>query len=266
MKITTNTRILLVIIALQFFGLAFADDQLLEWEDKSGSHVVEAQFVRIAEDRVVLRKKDGDEISVPFAELSDRSATQARSLADPTPEPKNADEEEDEGNISLTINTIKEATQRLEKIDTSWKTPLWPYLRGFYDSFGGYEVFNQAIAMVGDGWKRDFYWPVASGILSVAGFIISIWFIVVLFREGFFWGCLYFVPIVNLIVLIAFLFSHWEKAKRPFLWGLMVGILGFASVLLAPSTAFRVAMLEEIIENPETDAVMILEIGDTEAK
>ena len=266
MNIATLPRIPLAIIAFHFFGLAFADDQWLEWDDKSGSHVVEAQFVRIADDQVILRKKDGNEISVPFDELSERSVTQARSLADPTGEPENADEEEGEGNIRLTINSVQEAAQRLEQIDTSWKTPLWPYLRGFYHSFGGYEVFNQVIALVGDGWKRDFYWPVAYGIFSVAGFIIGIWFIVVLFREGFFWGCLYFVPIVNLIVLVAFLFSHWEKAKRPFLWGLLVGILGFASVFLAPSTAFRVAMLEEIIENPETDAVLILETGDTEAK
>jgi len=72
-------------------------------------------------------------------------------------------------------------------------------------------------------------------ILYVLGIIVAIggglWLLVEAFREGLGWGlaCL-LIPLVTL----AFVFTHWDRAQRPFLvqvagWGLVLLSLAFQS-------------------------------------
>ncbi len=52
-----------------------------EWIDNTGNHRVEAAFVAIEGNQVVLKRKDGKEIKIPFDRLNADSLAQAKSMA-----------------------------------------------------------------------------------------------------------------------------------------------------------------------------------------
>lgn len=62
---------------------SFAQTTKLKWTDNTEKSTITADFVRMADDAVVLRK-DGKEISVPLSKLSLSSHLQAKKLANPT--------------------------------------------------------------------------------------------------------------------------------------------------------------------------------------
>jgi hypothetical protein len=60
--------------------MAWAQDRPLQWVDNTGKYKVEAEFVRLDENQVVLKKPDGKELKIPFDRLSKESLSQAKSL------------------------------------------------------------------------------------------------------------------------------------------------------------------------------------------
>jgi len=74
-------------------GSAIAQEKYLQWADNTGRFKVDAQFVRIEGEQLVLKKLDGKEIKIPFERLSPESLELAKSkggLSSPKPSsPKN---------------------------------------------------------------------------------------------------------------------------------------------------------------------------------
>ncbi|MCE2810933.1 MAG: hypothetical protein LW850_11065 [Planctomycetaceae bacterium] len=54
-------------------GSAIAQEKFLQWSDNTGRFKVDAQFVRIEGEQVVLKKLDGRDIKIPFDRLSPES-------------------------------------------------------------------------------------------------------------------------------------------------------------------------------------------------
>jgi hypothetical protein len=63
----------------------FAQDKTdsFKWTDISGSRTIDAKFVRLEGDSVVLEKADGSEVTVPLNKLNLKSQAQAKRLANP---------------------------------------------------------------------------------------------------------------------------------------------------------------------------------------
>ncbi|MFN5918251.1 MAG: SHD1 domain-containing protein, partial [Planctomycetota bacterium] len=74
-------------------GSAIAQEKFLQWSDNTGRFKVDAQFVRIEGEQVVLKKLDGRDIKIPFDRLSPESLELAKSKGGMTsskaPSPKN---------------------------------------------------------------------------------------------------------------------------------------------------------------------------------
>lgn len=64
---------------------AFAQEanEKLKWTDISGARTIEAKFVRLDGDNVVLEKADGSEVTVPLNKLNLKSQAQAKRMANP---------------------------------------------------------------------------------------------------------------------------------------------------------------------------------------
>ncbi|MFM8398694.1 MAG: SHD1 domain-containing protein, partial [Pirellula sp.] len=60
-------------------GSAIAQEKFLQWSDNTGRFKVDAQFVRIEGEQVVLKKLDGRDIKIPFDRLSPESLELAKS-------------------------------------------------------------------------------------------------------------------------------------------------------------------------------------------
>lgn len=79
------------------------------------------------------------------------------------------------------------------------------------------------------------------GCLFLIGFMINfiagIWLLVAAFQESLWWGfgCL-FLPFVQLI----FLFAHWDRAKSPFLLGLVGSLIVFSAYFVMPELLFSI--------------------------
>ena len=73
---------LVVLASLNSF-LYGQDSKLAKWEDVSGTHKIEAEFVRIDGDNVLLKNAQGKELKIPLAKLSVGSQLQAKKLANP---------------------------------------------------------------------------------------------------------------------------------------------------------------------------------------
>jgi uncharacterized membrane protein len=78
-------------------------------------------------------------------------------------------------------------------------------------------------------------------LLFVIGLIISVigglWLMLEAFREHILWGLGYiFIPLVGLV----FVFMHWDKAKKPFLWLVAGWILIFLGGVLRQSRRERI--------------------------
>ena len=65
------------------------------------------------------------------------------------------------------------------------------------------------------------------GMLVVA--IASLWLIVTAFSEGIIWGLL---TLFTGVGAIAFIILHWDRAKRPFGWALLGGLLSVVAAVL----------------------------------
>jgi hypothetical protein len=73
-----SLRFISVIVMLVMASTCYAD-ALSKWSDKSGKFAIEATLVKIENNNVVLRKKDGKEITVPLDKLDSKSRQQAES-------------------------------------------------------------------------------------------------------------------------------------------------------------------------------------------
>jgi hypothetical protein len=73
----------LALLCLGGIPVSGQDDKLLTWSDSSGNYKIEAAFVRIQGEAVILAKSDGSQITVPLEKLSLSSQLQARKAADP---------------------------------------------------------------------------------------------------------------------------------------------------------------------------------------
>lgn len=58
-----------------------ANETLRTWTDKSGKFQVEAEFIKIAGENVLLKKKDGTTIEVPLQKLTSKDQVIARKMA-----------------------------------------------------------------------------------------------------------------------------------------------------------------------------------------
>lgn len=67
-------------IGVLCFGTAHAQDRAMQWVDNTGKFKVDAEFVRIDGNQVVLKRTDGKEIKIPFDRLSPESLKQAQSM------------------------------------------------------------------------------------------------------------------------------------------------------------------------------------------
>ncbi len=77
---------------------------------------------------------------------------------------------------------------------------------------------------------------IVSIVVVLIGAFIStigeIWYIVACFQESIWWGLgALFLPFVSLF----FLFMHWDRAKKPFLLGLVGALIAIGGVLVAPA-------------------------------
>jgi hypothetical protein len=79
------------------------------------------------------------------------------------------------------------------------------------------------------------------GCLFLIGFLINfiagVWLLVAAFQESLWWGfgCL-FIPFVQLV----FLFAHWDRAKAPFLLGLVGGGIVFSAYFVMPELLYTI--------------------------
>lgn len=58
-------------------------DDVLKWTDISGSRTIDAKFVRLEGESVVIEKSDGTELTVPLNKLNLKSQAQAKRMANP---------------------------------------------------------------------------------------------------------------------------------------------------------------------------------------
>ena len=58
-------------------------DDVLKWTDISGSRTIDAKFVRLEGESVVIEKSDGTEVTVPLNKLNLKSQAQAKRMANP---------------------------------------------------------------------------------------------------------------------------------------------------------------------------------------
>ncbi len=73
----------LVVLASLNSYLYGQDSKLTKWEDVSGAFKIEAEFVRMDGDNVLLKNSQGKELRIPLAKLSIGSQLQAKKLANP---------------------------------------------------------------------------------------------------------------------------------------------------------------------------------------
>ena len=57
---------------------ACAQEKYLEWSDNTGRFKVDAQYLRVEGEQLVLKRADGREIKIPFERLSPESLELAR--------------------------------------------------------------------------------------------------------------------------------------------------------------------------------------------
>ncbi|MBM3966075.1 MAG: hypothetical protein FJ308_13580 [Planctomycetes bacterium] len=70
------------LVGLTSFGSCWAQDRATQWIDNTGKNKVEAEFVRIEGNQVVLKRSDsGKEIKVPLERLSTESAARAKKMS-----------------------------------------------------------------------------------------------------------------------------------------------------------------------------------------
>jgi len=66
-------------------SLLFSQEKTQSWTDSTGKKNIEADFVRLNGVSLILRKPDGQEITVPLSKLDDKSRLRARALAKAPP-------------------------------------------------------------------------------------------------------------------------------------------------------------------------------------
>jgi hypothetical protein len=75
-------------------SLLFSQEKTQSWTDSTGKKNIEADFVRLNGVSLILRKPDGQEITVPLSKLDDKSRLRARALAKAPPSrPKGAEKD-----------------------------------------------------------------------------------------------------------------------------------------------------------------------------
>jgi hypothetical protein len=75
-------------------SLLFSQEKTQSWTDSTGKKNIEANFVRLNGVSLILRKPDGQEITVPLSKLDDKSRLRARALAKAPPSrPKGAEKD-----------------------------------------------------------------------------------------------------------------------------------------------------------------------------
>jgi S1-C subfamily serine protease/thiol-disulfide isomerase/thioredoxin len=65
------------------------------WTDAAGKHTVKATFLGVRDDKVRLKKENGDEVEVPLAKLSEADREAVKTLMGQTPPPKPKEDDED---------------------------------------------------------------------------------------------------------------------------------------------------------------------------
>jgi hypothetical protein len=68
------------LLSLTLVAPCWAQDRAKQWVDNTGKHKVEAEFVRLDGNQVVLKRLDGKEIKIPFDRLSPESVVQAQRM------------------------------------------------------------------------------------------------------------------------------------------------------------------------------------------
>ena len=79
-------------VLLVSHGIAVSQDRFLQWSDNTGRFKVDAEFIRIEGEQVVLRKLDGKDVKIPFDRLSPESLELAKrkgGLSSPKTNPTN---------------------------------------------------------------------------------------------------------------------------------------------------------------------------------
>jgi hypothetical protein len=105
--------------------LAIAQDatEIPKWTDLSGSKTIQAKFIRLEGDSVVLEKSDGTEVTVPLNKLNLKSQAQAKRLANPQAfEKKASSSPEMKPKASATENSGSVSTAKSSSSDSSEST------------------------------------------------------------------------------------------------------------------------------------------------
>ena len=87
-KRSTLRSLLALSLATSLSLQAFAQERFHQWSDNSGRFKVDAEFVKIEGEQVVLKRLDGREIKIPFERLSPESLELAKSKAGMGARPK----------------------------------------------------------------------------------------------------------------------------------------------------------------------------------
>lgn len=78
---TIRLRLAVVfLLSVTMVAPCWAQDRAKQWVDSTGKHKVEAEFVRLDGNQVVLKRLDGKEIKIPFDRLSPESVVQAQRM------------------------------------------------------------------------------------------------------------------------------------------------------------------------------------------
>lgn len=102
------TAIVLAYVAFSLIGpgvdsALLGQDKVQTWTDSSGKKNIEADFVKLNGVSLVLRKPDGQEVTVPLSKLDDKSRLRARALAKAPPSrPKVSDSDTSESGSEST--------------------------------------------------------------------------------------------------------------------------------------------------------------------
>jgi|GEM_PF-2280882 len=83
MLFTTSLLAIATLFTMSQIAFAQESTEIPKWTDLSGSKTIQAKFLRLEGDNVILEKSDGQEIAVPLNKLNLKSQAQAKRLANP---------------------------------------------------------------------------------------------------------------------------------------------------------------------------------------
>lgn len=214
--------------AIAFTLSLFAADLEAEfrtWNDSTGNYSVEAEYVRADGDKVVLKKRDGSTVKVPFAKLSH------------------------EDNTYVVSQDPAAAIHALETLARSFYSFIFDQMRTA--SGRGTKAYLRAeklSSMAPSSMQSALAVLIITTVTPFVFLFFYIWLLKHEFRASPWWGVsqlvadlavTFLLPYVGLAVALFFGLKHSDTSKGPVIAYVILSLITFGSFFLIPKDVFQ---------------------------